>query len=70
LSVNDIKKAIGLLRGGTLYPVNIREAQQLVISSGQRVNDIGVALYYAEKGDRENARKAAGKAADTLARLI
>lgn len=70
MSLTDIKKAIGLLRSGALYPATLREAQQLVISSGQRVNDIGVAIYYAEKGDRENARKAAGKAADTLARMV
>lgn len=66
----EIKRAIGMLRGGTLYPAQIREAQQLVVASGQRMNDIAVALYYAEKGDRENARKSAGKAADALARLI
>jgi hypothetical protein len=66
----EINRAIKLLRGGTLYPATIREAQQLAVASGVTANDIGVALYYAEKGDRENSRKAAGKAADALARLI
>jgi hypothetical protein len=70
MGIPELKRAITLLRGGKLYPSTIRDAQQLVIASGQRVNDINVALYFSEKGDVENARRAAGRAADTLSRLI
>jgi hypothetical protein len=66
----DIKKAIGILRGKTLFPGILREAQQLIISSGHRVNDVQVAIYFSEQGDTKNARLAAGRAADTLSRMF
>lgn len=59
-----------MLREKQLFPATIRQAQELVISSGQRINEIQVALYYAEKGDTRNASLNAGKAADAITRLL
>jgi hypothetical protein len=67
---NELRDAAKLLRSKQLFPANIRKAQELVIASGQRINDINVALYFAEKGDTRNASLNAGKAADTIDRLL
>lgn len=66
----ELRKAVGLLRGKQLFPATIRQAQELVIASGQRINEINVALFYAEKGDTRNASLNAGRAADAIVRLL
>ena len=66
----ELQRAVKLLRGQQLFPATIREAQELVIASGQRMNDINVALYFAEKGDVRSAKMAAGRAADAISRLL
>jgi len=66
----DLSRAITLLRKKSLYPADIREAQELAVANGKTVNDIQVALYYAGKGDMNNAKKAAGMAADVLAKMV
>ena len=70
MGATELRDAAKLLRGKKLFPATIRKAQELVISSGQRINEIGIALYYAEKGDTRNASLNAGKAADAINRLI
>ena len=66
----ELQKAVKLLREKQLFPAKIRDAQGLVVASGHRINEIGIALYYAEKGDTRNASLNAGKAADAITRLL
>lgn len=70
MGATELRDAAKLLRGKQLFPATIRKAQELVIASGHRINEIGVALYYSEKGDTRNASLNAGKAADAIDRLI
>jgi hypothetical protein len=70
MGATELKEAAKLLRGKQLFPATIRKAQELVTASGQRINEIGIALYYSEKGDSRNASANANKAADAINRLI
>jgi hypothetical protein len=70
MGATELREAAKLLREKQLFPATIRRAQELVISSGQRINEIGVALYFAEKGDTRNASANANKAADAINRLL
>jgi len=49
MGATELKEAAKLLRGKQLFPATIRKAQELVTASGQRINEIGIALYYSEK---------------------
>ena len=59
-----------ILRKANLYPVDLRQANDLVVQSGVRINDINVALYWAEKKDMNQAKAAASRAATAIGRLI
>ncbi|MDD3087976.1 MAG: hypothetical protein PHP89_05370 [Candidatus Omnitrophica bacterium] len=67
---DELKTAATILRKNNIFPVDIRRANSLVAQSGVRVNDINVALYWAEKGDMTQAKAAAGRAATAISRLI
>lgn len=66
----SLTTAITILRKAQLFPADIRKAQNLVIQSGIRANDISVALYWAEKGNMAQAKLAAGRAATAISKLI
>lgn len=66
----SLTAAITILRKAQLFPVDIRQAQELITQSGVRINDINVALYWAEKGDMVQAKLAAGRAATAISKLI
>lgn len=66
----ELQKAAAILRRNNIYPVDLRNANALIAQSGVRVNDINVALYWAEKGDMDQAKAAAGRAAAAISRLI
>jgi hypothetical protein len=66
---SNLVKAQTILRKQQLFPADIRNAQDLIIKQGIRINDIQVALYYAEKGNMDQAKLAAGRAADAITRL-
>lgn len=66
----ELTEAINILRKKEIYPVDLRQANSLITQSGVRVNDINVALYWADKGDMNQAKTAAGRAATAISRLI
>ena len=66
----SLTNAITILRKAQLFPIDIRQAQDLVTRSGIRVNDINVALYWAEKGNMDQAKLAAARAATAISKLI
>lgn len=66
----ELTEAINILRKKEIYPVDLRRANSLITQSGVRVNDINVALYWADKGDMNQAKAAAGRAAAAISRLI
>lgn len=66
----SLTTAITILRKAQLFPVDIRQAQDLVTRSGIRINDINVALYWAEKGNMDQAKLAAGRAATVISKFI
>mgnify|MGYP001464054829 CR=1 FL=1 len=66
----ELTEAINILRKKEIYPVDLRQANSLITQSGVRVNDINVALYWADKGDMNQAKVAAGRAATAISRLI
>mgnify|MGYP007068286847 CR=1 FL=1 len=66
----ELKAAMAILRKDTLFPADIRKANTLIAQSGIRVNDIAVALHWAEKGDTQQAKLAAKRAATAISSFI
>lgn len=66
----ELRKAMEILRKNTLFPAELRNASVLTAQSGIRVNDIAVAIFWAEHGNMNQAKLAAKRAADAISRFI
>jgi len=70
LTKEDIQRAIRLLRKQQLMPTDVQDALSLVTASGIRNSEIEIALYFSKNGNMAAAKLNAGRAADTLSRII
>lgn len=66
----ELREAMGILRQNTLFPSDLRRASILTVQSGIRINDIAVAIFWAEHGNVGQAKLAAKRAADAISRFI
>lgn len=66
----ELREAIGILRQSTLFPPDLRRASILTAQSGIRINDIAVAIFWAEHGNVSQAKLAAKRAADAISKFI